>query len=252
MSATVRKLKKGFRLLRDPRFRPGLLKGVAATIEHESALAPYDFKTIVDIGANRGQFTLLAAGLFPAAAIIAFEPLVEPFRKLIEVTAGLPRVRPVNAAIGATRTALSMNVSKRDDSSSLLPIGALQEEIFPNTGRARTEEVRIGPLADYLTVGDIERPSLLKIDVQGYELEVLKGSADLLDHIDVVYVEASFVELYEGQPLAGEVLDALAKHGFCERARHNLSTDHDGRPVQADFLFERGEGEVIASQTDSR
>ncbi|MEZ5933827.1 MAG: FkbM family methyltransferase [Alphaproteobacteria bacterium] len=239
MSTLARKLSKGVRLLADRRFRPGLFKGVAATIEHEAALRGYRFATVIDIGANRGQFTLLAAGLFPDAEIIAFEPLIGPYRRLFEVAAGLPHVRVVNAAIGASRCSLAMNVSRRDDSSSLLPIGVLQREIFPKTGHDHTEEVQVGPLGDHVAPDEIARPSLLKIDVQGYELEVLKGSQDLLERIDVIYVEASFVELYQGQPLAEEVIDALARQGFHEQARHNLCRDRKGRLVQADFLFER-------------
>ncbi|MEM7045817.1 MAG: FkbM family methyltransferase [Pseudomonadota bacterium] len=239
MREALRKFRKGAALLTDGRFRPGMMQGVAAAIEHEAVLSPYDFRTVVDVGANRGQFTLLAAGLFPDAEIVAFEPLIEPFEKLIKVTAGLSKLRAFNVAIGPEPRSLPMNVSKRDDSSSLLPIGALQEEIFPDTGFARREEVQIRPLGDYLDPTEIRRPCLLKIDVQGYELDVLKGSEACLDHVDVVYVEASFVELYQGQPLADEVIEALTSQGFCEMGRFNLSSDRHGRAIQADFLFER-------------
>lgn len=235
----ARKLVKGLRLLADRRYRRGLIQGVAATLEHRAALKPYQFATIVDIGANRGQFTLLMTGLCPDANILAFEPLAAPFRKLAEVTSGLSKVQAVNSAIGMMRGNLSMNVAMRDDSSSLLPITALQTSIFPHTDQVGIEEVRIAPLSDFLADVAIERPSLLKIDVQGYECEVLKGAADCLDCFDVVYVEASFLQLYEGQPLASDVIDALCGKGFRLSAIHNLWHARDGRAVQADFLFER-------------
>jgi FkbM family methyltransferase len=239
MNGLVRKLMKGAALLSDRRFRSGLLRGVPATIEHEPALKPYRFKTILDVGANRGQFTLLAAGLFPEGAIIAFEPLIGPYEKLIAVTASLPKVSAINAAIGASRASRSMNVSKRPDSSSLLPIGAEQERVFPSTGFHHHEDVQVAPLSDFVRPSDIERPSLLKIDVQGYELEVLKGALDCLEQIDVIYVEASFIELYAGQALASDIIDELSKHGFRLTSVNNLSVDAEGRAVQADFLFER-------------
>ena len=132
-----------------------------------------------------------------------------------------------------------MNVAMRDDSSSLLPITALQTSIFPHTDQVGIEEVRIAPLCDFLTNDMIEQPSLLKIDVQGYELDVLGGSETCLDRFDVVYVEASFMELYQGQPLASDVIDALNEKGFRLAAIHNLCHAQDGRAVQADFLFER-------------
>jgi len=239
VSGIARKLAKGLRLLADRRFRPGLFKGVAATLEHLAALEPYRFASVVDVGANRGQFTLLMAGLRPEASIVAFEPLAEPYQKLTLVTSDLANVRAFHSAIGATRTSLPMNVSKQDDSSSLLPITELQEQIFPNTGHDRTVEVRVAPLGDFVDGLELARPSLLKIDVQGYELEVLRGSRDHLDRFDVVYVEASFLPLYAGQPLASDVFEALSAQSFRLSAVHNLVHARDGRAVQADFLFER-------------
>lgn len=235
----ARKAAKGLRLLLDRRFRGGLFKGVAATLEHRAALQPYRFSSIVDVGANRGQFTLLMAGLRPDAVIFAFEPLIEPYRKLIELTSGFSNVRAFNSAIGSRRACLPMNVAKRDDSSSFLPITALQEQIFPNTDHQRIVDVQTAPLGGFIEGQELARPSLLKIDVQGYELEVLKGSKDHLDRFDVIYVEASYLELYEGQPLARDVIAFLGAERFYLAAIHNLVNAPDGRAAQADFLFER-------------
>ncbi len=242
MISLLRKLGKAARLFADGRFRRGLFQGVAANIEHAPVFIDLHLTSIVDVGANRGQFTLLMAGLYPGARILAFEPLIGPFRKLLDVTANLPKVRAFNAAIGPDRTTLPMNVSKRDDSSSLLPISAMQEKIFPNTGHARIDHVRVAPLSDFLHDIELERPSLLKIDVQGFELEVLKGSTDCLDLFDCIYVEASFVQLYNGQPFASDIIDFLHQRDFRLRGIYNLSQMPDGRAVQADFLFDRRHG----------
>lgn len=253
MISLVRKLKKATCLLTDSRFRRGLFQGVAATVEHAPVFIERHLNSVVDVGANRGQFTLLMAGLYPEARILAFEPLMQPFRKLLDVTANLPRVRSFNSAIGPDRTTLPMNVSKRDDSSSLLPISAMQEKIFPNTGHDRIDHVRVAPLGDFLDDIDLERPSLLKIDVQGFELEVLKGSAACLDFFDSIYVEASFVQLYNGQPFASDIIDYLHQRDFRLRGIYNLSQMTDGRAVQADFLFDRRpNNEVISDSTDTQ
>ena len=215
------------------------MKGVAATLEHRDILEPYRFGSVVDVGANRGQFTLLMAALRPEAPILAFEPLSAPYRKLVEVTSNRPNVQAFNVAIGGVRANMPMNVARRDDSSSLLPITDLQTTIFPHTDPVGTVDVRIAPLGDFLKGREAAAPSLLKIDVQGYELEVLNGAHDCLGIFDVIYVEASFMELYEGQPLADDVIDRLSRAGFRLVAAHNLAHAPDGRPVQADFLFER-------------
>ncbi|MEX0759001.1 MAG: FkbM family methyltransferase, partial [Tistlia sp.] len=84
-------------------------------------------------------------------------------------------------------------------------------------------------------------PVLLKLDVQGFELAALEGCADRLDQVAWVYVECSYLELYEGQALAAEVEAWLAARGFRLQGRHNLLTDASGAPVQADLLFFRPE-----------
>ena len=81
--------------------------------------------------------------------------------------------------------------------------------------------------------------SLLKLDVQGYELHALRGCVTLLDAFAWVYCECSFVELYAGQALADEVIAWLRAHGFALIGAYNMAFDHDGRAVQADFLFAR-------------
>ena len=74
--------------------------------------------------------------------------------------------------------------------------------------------VSIGPLAAFLSDEEIADPALLKIDVQGAEIEVLAGCEGLLGRFRYVYVELSLVELYEGQPPCHEVMRYLAQKNF--------------------------------------
>jgi len=88
-------------------------------------------------------------------------------------------------------------------------------------------------------VEDIQPPAFLKLDVQGFELEALRGCEDLLDRFACVYAECSFVEMYAGQALADEVIAWLRDRGFRLRGVHNMVYDRGGRAIQADFLFTR-------------
>jgi hypothetical protein len=140
-------------------------------------------------------------------------------------------------AIGPERGRATIHVSARDDSSSLLPIGERQAAIFPGTAEVRTESVDVAPLDSLVAAGEIEAPALLKLDVQGFELQALQGCESLLDRFTYVYVECSFIELYAGQALAHEVVAWLEARGFRLLGTHNMSYDASGREVQADFLF---------------
>lgn len=141
------------------------------------------------------------------------------------------------AAIGAEAGEATIHISRRDDSSSLLPIGAMQERLFPGTGEARTETVPVGRLSEFVSADEIVSPAMLKLDVQGFELEALCGSEDLLGRFANVYVECSFVELYQGQSLADEIIAWLCERGFQLSGVYNVCYDKDGQSVQGDFLF---------------
>lgn len=211
---------------------------VAAGVEHEDVLRSLgDCRTVVDVGANRGQFALVARRRFPKAKIIAFESLSAPASTFQKVFAGDEWVRLHQVAISPERGEATIHLSSRDDSSSLLPITAMQNAMFPGTAEVGTTTITVGTLVEYVQPEVIKPLALLKLDVQGYELEALKGCEDLIDRFAYIYVECSFVELYAGQALAEEVIVWLRERNFALRAMHNVVCQRDGKAIQADFLF---------------
>jgi len=227
-------------ILKSPYYRTKLLRHrVAAGVEHVRVLSGLDFRTVVDIGANRGQFALVARRCLPQARIISFEPLPAAAAKFRAVFAGDDRVTLHEVAIGPVPGNATIHVSRRDDSSSLLPITAMQVALFPGTRETSTAVVHVAPLREFVSVEDIQPPAMLKLDVQGYELEALRGCEDLLGQFTYVYAECSFVEMYAGQAMADEVIAWLRERGFRLRGVHNTEYDRDWRAIQADFLFAR-------------
>lgn len=192
----MQKVFKLFNILRDPLFARALLTGTAAGMEHRRLLQSLDCRHVVDIGVNRGQFSLVARYCFSDARIISFEPLPGPAGKFRRVFSEDANVMLHEVAIGPDMGEVTMHVSAADDSSSLLPINSLQDKLFPGTAEARAQQVRVAPLREFIDPEEITGPALLKIDVQGYELEVLRGCEDMLDRFAYVYVECSFMELY--------------------------------------------------------
>jgi FkbM family methyltransferase len=209
-----------------------------AGLEHEPILKLRDYKTVIDIGANRGQFTLVAKRCCPRARITAFEPLRGPAEKFRATFKNDHSIALHQFAIGAASRVAQMHVSARDHSSSLLPITRLQRAVFPGTGPVGTEDVRVERLDSILSSDLIESPALLKLDVQGYELEALKGCDRLLFAFDYIYVECSFIELYEKQASAHAVIAFLGEHQFRLQRIYNVYT-YDEAVVQGDFLFGR-------------
>jgi FkbM family methyltransferase len=228
-------------VLRVPVYRRALRHGVAAAVEHDAAPFGRDFRTVVDVGANSGQFALVARRRFPDAKLVCLEPLARPRERLERVLDGAGEVQIMSVVAAAEDGEAEFVVSCADDSSSLLPMTALQVRTFPGTGEASRVTVRTVRLDGVIVPDRIARPALLKIDVQGSELEVLRGASGLLHAIDEVLVECSFVELYRGQALAAEIIDFLHGSGFAIEAVCSPVADSRGRVLQADFLFSRPE-----------
>lgn len=239
-----------FSLLRPPLW-PALANRVAPSIEHHAALAGRQFKSIVDVGANRGQFVLFARMINRDATIIAFEPLEAPRRICERLFARDPQVSIRNVAIGASQHGALMFVAAKDDSSSLLAVGGVQHEVFGTTAQ-QTQPVEVRRLEDCIAAEVLTAPALLKIDVQGGELDVLRGAESLLTSFAAIYVECSYVPLYDGQALATDVIGFLAERGFSVAGVFNQHAHGRFGPVQADFLFVRAERSEPTSTTGSR
>lgn len=247
VSMAAGRARKLVAILRVPAYRRALRHGSAAAIEHEADPFRHRFRTVVDVGAGRGQFALVAARRFPEAALVCFEPLPVPRRILQRVLAGHRDVTVVDRAVSATAGEAEFVIARADDSSSLLRMTETQVACFPGTEAVGRITVVTAPLDQLLPPQRLTRPVLLKIDVQGAELEVLRGGRDVLEHVDSVLVECSFVELYAGQALAGEVVGFLCDRGFRLDAICSPVADGEGRVLQADLLFERAASVEVTS-----
>lgn len=248
MVNTALRFRKLWAGLSRPGYRRALRLGVGASLEHEAALAHCRFDTVIDVGANRGQFSTFARAAFPNCRIVAFEPLDRPAATFEKLFAGDPKTRLVHAALGTARGTVIMHVTEDDDSSSPLAIGEAQRRAFGTVERTQVE-VPCGLLADFLRDGDLGAKNLLKIDAQGYELEVLRGAQNLLGRFSAIYCELSFVELYTGQPLASEVITYLGVNGFGLAGVFNIASKADLGQMQADAFFRSLRPSVRAHQT---
>lgn len=231
------RLMKLNQIILDPFLFSALLKGAVAGVEHRLVLQGLGCECVVDVGANRGQFALIARKVFPQASIHSFEPLEEPAKIFEKIFTNDARVTLYPYAIGREKTSSTIHVTKDDDSSSMLPITETQSTMFPGATEKETRQVTILPLSQALGATSIPPASLLKIDVQGFELEVLKGCEDILNRFLHLYIECSFIELYEGQALAHQIISWLEQRNFVLSGIHNMYYEKNGRAVQGDFLF---------------
>ncbi len=216
-----------------------LQKGHIDSLELLELLQPLSPKVIYDIGANIGTWTLLARSVYPAAAVHCFEPLSGHLEQLRRATAALPGITPYQVCLGSAPGEAKLRVLDFSDASSLLPLAREGEKQW-SLREARQETVNVARLDDWVAAHGLPAPDLLKLDVQGFELEVLKGAEKCLGRAGAVLAEVSFREFYQSQCLFHDVVGFMAQRGFWLSAIGQGIVP--GRPLlQCDALFTRRE-----------
>lgn len=203
-------------------------------------LKKYDIRTIIDVGAAIGTFINRLGDCFPQAKIYAFEPL--PFHQQIleEKFGNNSKVKLFKTACSTQQEEFEININTNLGSSSILELGDAHLEAFPSGVETSKIKIKADRLDVLLKNEILEKNILLKIDVQGFELEVLKGAGTLLDDIKLVILEVSFKEMYKNQPLIDEVIDFMRQNNFRIIAVEDISKSlKDGSHLQADMFFEK-------------
>ena len=200
-------------------------------------------RTVLDIGANTGQFARLAHEVWPAAAIYSFEPLPDCFEPLKSALPAGADFHPINCALGASEGTLEFRRALHTPSSSFLPMTDLHKEAFPESGGGQEERpvtVAVRTLDQVAAELPLRENILIKIDVQGYEANVLAGGAETVRRAVAVIMETSFRKLYEGQPLFDDIYRTMLGLGFDFQGNmEQMVSPADGTVVQADSIFVR-------------
>lgn len=172
--------------------------------------------TIFDVGANRGEVLKQFNGFFPTAKIYAFEPLKTVFDELSNKFSSLPNVKLENIGISNIDGQLTFHINKSVDTSSFL---ASTETGLNSDVMVKTLEqsiVSVKTIDSYARENNIDRINILKLDIQGSELNALKGAKTLLENkkIDVIYTESYFIQQYVDQPLFPEIVAHLKQYDY--------------------------------------
>ena len=160
--------------------------------------------------------------------IHAFEPAPEPFARLQSRHANTPGVRLVNAGLGSEPGRIEFNIYDNQTLNSFLPMLPSGTSTLGSPKLIRKLLVPVYSLDTYADTEGLTGIDLLKIDTQGYELQILRGASRLFSdgRIESVLVEINFAPLYEHQVWAHEVIAFLHERGlqlvdFYEKCRLN-------------------------------
>lgn len=210
-----------------------LLKNRIKLLNHNN------IKTILDVGANTGQFAYYTRKLGYKNSVISFEPLSSAYSLLNQFARHDSKWSTENIAIGDVDGEIELNISANSQSSSILDMMPVHLECAPESEYIGKETVKIHKLDTIIDqyVENLET-TFLKIDTQGFEQNVLIGAEESLKRIKGIQIELSMKELYKGELLFNEMINLIAEKGFIisslEPGFHNKKT---GQLLQVDSVF---------------
>lgn len=171
-------------------------------------------KYVVDIGANEGQWSTSFLKCLKPVKLIAVEPVPATFARLQAAIKGQSNVELKNVAIGDHVGTVKFKVTRDSlGASALKPRNDMRSLVGNNWDVLQEVEIPLETL-DHLLI-DFAEISLLKIDVQGYEKQVLVGAMQTLKKTKFVLIELNYMPQYEGGSWFGEIHEILTQeHGF--------------------------------------
>jgi len=204
-------------------------------------LLDLDINTVLDIGANVGEFTCIFNELFPEAKIYAFEPLPDCYSRLEERTRNKDKIKTFNVGLGSKDGEMQIHKSSWHPASSFREMSDLHKQNYPHSSDSKDLNVRLKKLDDIFNINDLSKNIFIKMDVQGFEDEVIKGGLNVFKLAKIIIVEISFETLYKDEPLFDGIYSLLKPLGFNFVGNLKQSVNkNDGRFLQADCIFIKG------------
>lgn len=223
----------------EPERRPTILPTAdEATASLIEAAKP---QAVLDVGANIGQFASWVRGSGFTGRIISFEPQPDEHAALVAAAESDPAwtVAP-RCALGSSTGAAQIHRSGNSQSSSMLEMLDLHSDNAPASAYVDSVEAPVRTLDDVLAeLGFDAKDSLLKIDTQGFEAEVLKGATATLPLIAAASAELSLAQLYDGQAMASEIFALFGAAGLELTSINDCFNTADGQILQIDGTFTR-------------
>ena len=195
---------------------------------------------IFDIGANVGQYGIYLRDIGYKNKIISFEPILEAYSKLYTVSKKDKLWQVYNFGLGNENKETQINISKNSVSSSILEMKDKHLKAEPKSKYVDKQKIEIKTYENFISSEKIEEKKLfLKIDVQGFEHQVIEGIKNF-KNIEGLQIEMSLEKLYENQIIFEELYFLIKSKGFALwDFRRGFCDNKNGNVLQLDGIFFR-------------
>jgi FkbM family methyltransferase len=198
-----------------------------------------ELTSVIDIGANVGDWSRAVLALSEPGRLIAVEPQPGIAKQLGRSFADRPEVTVVQAAVGATGGQVELQIASHPHNASMLAPRESMNDLYGGTGWSRVGTITVPMITLDELAGDLPEVSLVKLDVQGVEADVIQGGRSTLRRTRWLLIEVCFRSHYEGDTLFPDLHGQLSAAGFDLIAVSEPRLSQDGRPLWADALYER-------------
>jgi FkbM family methyltransferase len=205
-------------------------------------LASERIDLVFDVGANVGQYGMRLRGNGYRGRIVSFEPYAQAFAQLERTASRDSLWEAHRLALGEEDGEAELNVAGNSFSSSLLPMADRHLKSAPGSAYVAKERVPTARLESlWGRIADGARV-WLKVDVQGFEIHVLRGAGEHLGSARAVETELSLIPLYEGAVPWTAMVDWLSGRGFSlAGAEPGFEDPRTGQMLQFDGIFLRAD-----------
>ncbi len=201
----------------------------------------FNSKSIVifDVGAHDGRSVSLYKKYFPLSKIFSFEPTPDSFKQLSKNNEKFEDAFSFNIALSSLVGSTDLFLNNSSLTNSLLKSSNIQTSFSKAQETKGKITVVTNTIDNFCNENKINHIHILKIDVQGADLEVLKGSQQMLEEqkIDLIFIEVEFIQLYENQGLFHDISSFLNSHNYHLFSLYNLSVGKDGQLIYGDAVF---------------
>jgi FkbM family methyltransferase len=195
-----------------------------------------DIDLLIDGGANIGQYSSRIREVYKGR-IISIEPIKRNYDYLKKIFRDDKNFHALNVAVGASNGLSNFYVSNFEGISSSIYKPKEHLHYYPDVKFTKDSKVKMVRIDD-IKAAKVSHSIYLKLDIQGYELPALRGSIGILDKVNVIEVEVSFIEnMYEGGTKFVELLSFLDSHYFSLYSISDFRRTKNGQIVYADLIF---------------
>jgi len=196
---------------------------------------------VIDIGAYEGKWTEEVSLIFPEATFLMIEAQSQKELAIKEIVANDPKRRDYRIALLSSEDDKELLFNQYETASSVL--------VEHHDTGAEQKTITSKSLDSILSDSKFKEPDFIKLDTQGYELEILKSGSKALICAKVVLLEVSFIDIYKNGPLVLDVFNFMDKHNFqaydiCSIMRRPL----DKALFQSDVLFVKKDSPLIQNK----